>query len=171
MAEKRPPIQHEISVEFNGKTHSGKYSVDRGVITVHYMMRHMTTQLGGSPPESVARVLLIELLSEVASFQYESVMRDAKETIFVVAARRGIDTNMIDVEIDAGLGPGAHQQHVLVISVRGAPLSVSDRNIAHEWLPDGTAFIHDRFSTLVATLLSELTAKAEEVGILLSKNK
>src|SRR4051812_8557500 len=99
--------------------------------------------------------------------QYESVMRDAKETVFLVAARRDIDTRKIDVEIDAGLGPGPHQNHVLVISVRGAPCSVSDRNIPHDWLPVGTGFINDRFSRLVAVLLSELTDKAKEVGITL----
>src|SRR6476619_1318951 len=96
--------------------------------------------------------------------QYESVMRDAKETVFLVATRRGINTSLIDVEIDAGLGPGQHQQHVLVISVRGAPMCVIDRNIAHNWLADGTGFIHDRFSTLVAALLSKLMTDAEEVG-------
>jgi hypothetical protein len=96
--------------------------------------------------------------------QYESVMRDAKETVFIVAARRGMDTNLIDVEIDAGLGPGPHQQHVLVISVRGAPLCVIDRNIAHHWLADGTGCIQVRFSMLVAALLSRLTADAEKVG-------
>ena len=96
--------------------------------------------------------------------QYESVMRDAKETVFIVAARRGINPSLIDVEIDAGLGPGPHQQHVLVISVRGAPLCVIDRNIAHHWLANGTGFIHDRFSMLVAALLSRLTADAEGVG-------
>src|SRR4051812_13475351 len=73
--------------------------------------------------------------------QYESVMRDAKETVLIVAARRGINTNLIDIEIDAGLGPGQHQQHVLVISVRGAPMCVIDRNIAHNWLAHGTGFI------------------------------
>jgi hypothetical protein len=103
--------------------------------------------------------------------QYESVMRDAKETVFLVAARRGIDPRLIDIEIDAGLGPGPHKVHVLVISVRGAPLSVRDRNIAHEWLPAGTAFIDDRFSKLVAALLSDLTAQAQNVGMMLSKKK
>src|SRR3954463_8809651 len=96
--------------------------------------------------------------------RYESVMRDAKETVLIIAARRGIDTNLIDVEIDAGLGPGPHQQHVLVISVRGAPLCVIDRNIAHHWLADGTGCIQDSFSMLVAAVLSRLTADAEQVG-------
>jgi hypothetical protein len=97
--------------------------------------------------------------------QYESVMRDAKETVFLIAARRGIDTRKIDVEMDAGLGPGPHQNHVLVISVRGAPFSVSDRNIAHDCLAAGTGFINDRFSKVAAALLTKLMAKAKEVGI------
>ena len=96
--------------------------------------------------------------------QYESVIRNAKETVFLVAARRGIDVRRIDVEIDAGLGPGHLKVHTLVISVRGAPLSVRDRNIAHDWLAAGTAFIDDRFSKLVAGLLSDLAAKAQNVG-------
>jgi hypothetical protein len=102
-----------------------------------------------------------------AAEQYESVMRDAKETVFLVAARRGIDTRRIDVAIDAGIGPGPHQTHVLVISVRGAPFSVSDRNIAHHRLATGTGFINDWFAKLVAALLSKLTAKAKEVGMML----
>lgn len=95
-------------------------------------------------------------------------MRDAKETVFIVAARRGIDTRRIDVEFDAGLGPGPHQLHVLVISVRGAPLSVRDRNIRHEWLAAGTGFVNDRFAKLVIGLLNDLTAEARKVGIPLS---
>ena len=101
--------------------------------------------------------------------QYESVMRDAKETVFLVAARCDIDPRRIDVEIDAGRGLGQHEMHTLVISVRGAPLAVADSSIAHEWLTSGTAFIDDRFSKLVAALLGDLTAKAQNVGIMLSK--
>jgi hypothetical protein len=71
----------------------------------------------------------------------------------------------IDVEIDTGLGPGPHQNHVLVISVPGAPFSVGDRNIAHRRLAAGTGFINDWFSMLVTTLLSKLRAKAKEMGI------
>ena|SRR5579859_4411630 len=100
--------------------------------------------------------------------QYESVMNDARETVFLVAARRGIDVSRLDVVMDAGLGPGPHKVHTLVISVRGAPLSVRDRNIAHDSLAAGTGFINDRFSKLVAELLSDLTKQAEHVGIKLS---
>ena len=106
-----------------------------------------------------------------SAVQYEAVISDAKETVLIIAARRGIDTRLIDVEIDAGLGPGEHKVHVLVISVRGAPLSVRDRNIAHEWLPAGTAFINDRFSKIVAKLLSDLISQAQNVGMMLSKKE
>ena len=101
--------------------------------------------------------------------QYEAVMHDARETVFLVADRRGIDSRLIDVDIDAGLGPGPHAVHRLVISVRGAPLSVRNVGIAHDWLRAGTGFIDDRFSKLVAVLLSELVAKAQNAGIMLSK--
>lgn len=102
--------------------------------------------------------------------RYESVMRDAREIVFLVAARRGFDISLIDVDIDAGLGPGHHKVHILVISVRGAPVSVRERNIPHEWLRDGTGFIDDRFAKLVASLLIDLTAKAKTVGVMLVKN-
>jgi len=101
--------------------------------------------------------------------QYESVMRDAKEMVFLVAARRGMDPRLINVEIDAGLGPGQHKVHVLVISLRGAHLSVRNRKIDHEWLLAGTGFINDRFAKEVAALLSDLAAQAQNLGIMLSK--
>ena len=100
--------------------------------------------------------------------KYESVMRDARETVSIVAARRGIDSRIIDVDIDAGLGPGPHKVHVLVIRIRGAPLSVRNASIAHDWLRAGTGFTDDRFSKLVAALLGELAEKAQKWGIELS---
>ena len=97
--------------------------------------------------------------------QYESQMREAREAVFLVAGRRAIDTRLIDVAFDAGLGPGPHLEHVLVISLRNAPIAVSEHHIPHEWLATGTGFIDTRLSKLAASLISELTAKAHYAGL------
>jgi hypothetical protein len=55
-------MQHEISVEVDDKTYFGRYSVEQGLVTVHYMARQNVTQAGRSPPESIARMLLRELV-------------------------------------------------------------------------------------------------------------
>ena len=53
----------DISIEINGKTITGRYVVERGIITVIYGMTQKSTQLGNSSgyPEHLARMLLREL--------------------------------------------------------------------------------------------------------------
>jgi hypothetical protein len=97
--------------------------------------------------------------------KYESEMRDARDTVFLVAVRRAIDTRLIDVEFDAGRGPGPHKTHDLLVSVRGSAITASSHNIPHEWLATGTGFIDTRLSKLTASLISELTAKAHQAGL------
>ena len=98
---------------------------------------------------------------------YDIVMRDAKETVFLVAARRTIDTRLIAVEFDAGEVSVPCQEHTLTISVRGTPVVVTADAIPHEWLPANTDFIDTRFSRLVGGLLTELVRKAHEKGVIL----
>jgi hypothetical protein len=95
---------------------------------------------------------------------YETVLRDAKEDIFLVATRQAIDTRLIVVEFDSGREPGLHAEHTLTVSVRDSDLAVSAFGIPHEWLPISTGFIDTRFSRLVAGLLTELVKKAQEAG-------
>jgi len=95
---------------------------------------------------------------------YDSVMRDAKENIFLVAARRSLDTRLIAVELDAGRGPGPHEEHTLTISLRGSPITVTAYGIPHEWLPTSTDFIDTRLSRLAGGLLGDLIKKAHEAG-------
>ena len=99
-----------------------------------------------------------------AAQQYELVMRDAREDIFLVAVRRAIDTRLIAVEFDAGRGPGPHAEHTLTISVRDSPITVTADAIPHDWLPVSTGFIDTRFSRLVGGLLADLVKKALETG-------
>ena len=96
---------------------------------------------------------------------YELVMRDAKDNVFLVAVRQAIDTRLLNVEFDAGLGPGPHRQHVLSICVRDDPsTAVTADGIAHEWLPISTGFIDTRFSRIVSGLLADLVKKAQQAG-------
>ncbi len=96
--------------------------------------------------------------------QYELVMHDAKEDVFLLAVRRAIDTRLLVVEFDAGRGPGPHPEHTLTISVRDSSLVVTTDGIPHEWLPIATSFIDTRFARIVRTLLSELVKKAQAAG-------
>ncbi len=95
---------------------------------------------------------------------YELVMRDAKESIFLVAVRHAIDTRLLDIEFDVGRGPGPHLEHTLKISVRDEPFAVTTNGIPHEWLPVNTGFIDVRFSRLVGGLLADLTKQAQNAG-------
>ena len=95
---------------------------------------------------------------------YDLAMRDAKDNIFLVAVRRGMDTRLIAVEFDAGRGPGPHQEHTLTISVRDSNIAVTSYGIPHEWLPVSTGFIDTRFSKLVDSLLADLEKKALDTG-------
>jgi len=96
--------------------------------------------------------------------QYEQVLRDALEDIFVVAVRRGMDTGQLAAEFDAGRGPGPHQEHTLTISVRDTSLAASAGGVPHQWLSTGTGYIDTRFSRLIAAVLSDLEKKAQQEG-------
>jgi hypothetical protein len=61
-ARKTQPREYPVSVEHEGKTYTGSYSVAKGVVTVWYDLRSNTTQVGGSRADSVARMLLFELV-------------------------------------------------------------------------------------------------------------
>jgi hypothetical protein len=55
---------HTVEIEFGGRTVSGFYRVKRGLISVSTSQGSKATQVGGSPPESLARVMLRELAKE-----------------------------------------------------------------------------------------------------------
>ena len=98
---------------------------------------------------------------------YEKVLRDAREDVFVVAARQLIDTGQLTAEFDAGRGPGPHRVHSLTISVRDSSLAATADDIPHEWLTTGTGFIDTRFFRRMAALLSDLAKKAQREGRIL----
>jgi hypothetical protein len=103
-------------------------------------------------------------MSRTEALHYELVMRDAKDSVFLVAVRQAIDTRLLVVEFDAGQDPGPHQEHTLTISVRDTSLAVKADSIPHEWLPVSTGFIDTRFSRLVSGQLADLVKKAQKTG-------
>ena len=72
----------------------------------------------------VKKTMQVEMHLPSAEDDYELAMRDAKEAVFLVAARRAIDTRFIAGEFDAGSGPGPHEKHILKILLRDAPIAV-----------------------------------------------
>ena len=93
-------------------------------------------------------------MSRTEAQHYELVMRDAKDSVFLVAVRQAIDTRLLVVEFDAGQESGPRQEHTLTISLRETSLAVKADGIPHDWLPVGTGFIDTRFSRLVSGQLA-----------------
>lgn len=62
--EAAPTPAQPVQITHGGKTYTGSYTVASRMITVAYLGRTKTTQLGGSvtAPESLARTLLGELV-------------------------------------------------------------------------------------------------------------
>ncbi len=54
----------EISIELNGKKFTGRYIVKNHIITVISGFGERSTQVGGSSPENLARIILGELVKE-----------------------------------------------------------------------------------------------------------
>jgi hypothetical protein len=61
MKEKNLPIR-TVTYERNGKTYHGSYTVDRELLTVTFGMATKSSLLSGSRPESLAVLLLSELV-------------------------------------------------------------------------------------------------------------
>ena len=60
-------ISTVVEVEVDGKLYRGRYHVDRGIIALSTLDgRRKATQLGSSPPESLARILLREIIRDGA---------------------------------------------------------------------------------------------------------
>lgn len=59
-----PSPAQPVQITKGGKTYNGSYTIANKMITVAYLGRTSTTQLGGSAtaPESLARIVLGELV-------------------------------------------------------------------------------------------------------------
>lgn len=62
--ETAPLPAQPVQITKGGKTYNGSYTTAKGMITVSYLGRTKTTQLGGSAaaPENLARIMLRELV-------------------------------------------------------------------------------------------------------------
>ena len=97
--------------------------------------------------------------------QYTRAIEGAREDVYVVATRRSLNVDAINVQFDIDRGPGPHQDHVLTISTRDNAVSVERSGIPHEWIATlGTGYIDTRFVKCVTALLAKLEEKAAEAG-------
>jgi hypothetical protein len=105
-------------------------------------------------------------MTNVDAARYARVIRGAREDVYVLATRRGLNLRLLNAEFDIGRGPGPHETHVLTISNADKTVSVEDANIPHEWVATlGTGYIDTRFVKCVTTLLSKYEKKASELNI------
>jgi hypothetical protein len=52
----------DVRVMRGAREHVGSYTVEDGIVTVFYQDQNRATQLGGSSPDVVARILLSEMV-------------------------------------------------------------------------------------------------------------
>ena len=60
----RIPRTIPVSIELGGQTYEGTYFVSQDMITVSSGWGTRTTQLGGTPPYELARMLLAEIVHQ-----------------------------------------------------------------------------------------------------------
>jgi hypothetical protein len=53
-----------IKIDINGTKHTATYILQNGMVTVKYAQKQKTTQIGGSDPEVLVRLLLSEIIKE-----------------------------------------------------------------------------------------------------------
>jgi hypothetical protein len=58
------PRTFPVTIDLDGKIYQGSYSVERGMITVWAAGGSKTTQVGNIPVETLAKILLSELVHQ-----------------------------------------------------------------------------------------------------------
>ena len=105
-------------------------------------------------------------MTNVDAARYARVLRGAREDVYVLATRRGLNLRLLNVEFDIGRGPGPHESHVLTLSNTEQTVSVQESDIPHEWVATlGTGYIDTRFVKSVTALIARFEKKATELGI------
>jgi hypothetical protein len=64
MAKDKPHDWNSIEIQIDGRAVKGSYYVERGMVTVTTAYGQETTQLGGSPADSIARQVLRDLVKK-----------------------------------------------------------------------------------------------------------
>ena len=57
------PAETPLTIELDGETHAGSYSVDDGLVRVAHGFHRKTTRLGRTPPLILAKIMLAELVT------------------------------------------------------------------------------------------------------------
>lgn len=55
-------MEKEITVEENGETYKGRYKIEKRMVHVMSAFGYESTQIGGSEPETIAKMILGELV-------------------------------------------------------------------------------------------------------------
>jgi len=58
------PIREEVEIEFEGKNYKGSYTIKSKMVHVTSAHGSKSTQVGASPPDLIARMLLRNILSD-----------------------------------------------------------------------------------------------------------
>ena len=61
------PFLDEVTIEFEGKEYKGRYKVESKMVYATSAHGSKATQLGGSPAEVIARMLLRNILNDAKS--------------------------------------------------------------------------------------------------------
>lgn len=105
-------------------------------------------------------------MTNVDAARYARVIRGAREDVYVLATRRGLNLRLLNVEFDVDRGPGPHETHVLTLSTSDKSVSMEEANIPHEWVATlGTGYIDTRFVKCVTSLIAKFEKKANDLGI------
>ena len=65
MTGRKPSRMRPVAIEVDGQRFSGHYVVENGQVTVSTaVLGNKSTQVGGSTPEEISRLLLSELVAE-----------------------------------------------------------------------------------------------------------
>ena len=61
---KRPPVPIRLTLERDGKAYQGNYTMKRGTVYVEYSGHRQAAQVGNSPPRTIARMVLSDLVTK-----------------------------------------------------------------------------------------------------------
>jgi hypothetical protein len=66
----RLSLVHPVTVTIMGATFEGRYYVQHQMVHVHSSLGSKVTRLGKSPPEAMAKLLLLELVRESRTYRH-----------------------------------------------------------------------------------------------------
>ena len=72
MSRSKPTAVKPVTVTINGVPHNGTYFVQSSMVHVQSMLGSKATQVGGSPPETIAKLLLSELVLKAKAIKTAS---------------------------------------------------------------------------------------------------